>query len=296
MRPSGKCKSSFQIPLSKGVLQKVGKIWCAFLVGWGQNLSIQTGVVGRDPRFILQKPSPAQVDSLRRAARSGSPSAQMALVEYFQLMELKPDSARLYLQMAVKSGLAEAKYLLGLMYLRGVEGPKRPQEGRRLLEEAAAQNHILAMRVLYEVLEPPDSLSPLYVKILPHNAKQAFYYALKAAQLGDPPSMVKVATYFAKGKGTTPNDSLAEFWLLQAAEKGYLPAYTLLAEWYISSKGWNPEKARFWAQKVLSHEYAPAEDQVRARIALYYAETFPNWITWFRQWLASPPNFSQNRP
>jgi len=263
-------------------------------IGWvyGQKLSITTGVVGRDERFILQKPSAAQVDSLRRAARSGDARAQMALVEYYELMELRPDSARFYLQMAVKAGLPEAQYLLGIKYLRGVEGPKRPTEGKKLLEQAAAQNHILAMRVLYEVLEPPDSLTPLYVQVLPHDAKAAFRYALKAAELGDLPSMVRLAHYYAHGKGTARNDSLAQFWLTQAAEKGYLPAQTLLAEWHTSSRGWDVEKARFWAQKVLSNEYAPAEDQVRARVALYYAENFPAWIAWFRQWIASPPDYT----
>ncbi|MCS6895842.1 MAG: sel1 repeat family protein [Bacteroidia bacterium] len=261
-----------------------------------QDLSITTGVVGKDARFLLERPSATYLDSLRKAARAGQPSAQMAMVEYFQLVDLKPDSARLYLHMAVKAGVPEAQYLLGVMYLRGVEGPKRPAEGRRLLEQAAAQNHILAMRVLYEVLEPPDSLSPLYVKVLPHDATQAFRYALRAAELGDAPSMVKVSRYYATGKGTTQNDSLAENWLLKAAEKGYLPAFTLLAEWYTSSKAWNEEKARFWAQRVLSNEYAPAEDQIRARVALYYAENFPSWMSWFRQWLILPPQMTQSFP
>lgn len=268
----------------------------AFLIGLvmgvalSQNLSITTGVVGRDERFLLQKPPKAQIDSLRQAARAGDPHAQLTLVEYYELMELRPDSARFYLQMAVKAGLPEAQYLLGIKYLRGVEGPKRPAEGRKLLEQAAAQNHILAMRVLYEALEPPDSLTPLYVQVLPHDAKAAFRYALKAAELGDPPSMVRLAHYYANGKGTTRNDSLAEVWLTQAAERGYLPAQTLLAEWHASSRSWNPEKARFWAQKILANEYAPAEDQVRARVALYYADNFPAWMAWFRRWLASPPD------
>ncbi|MCX8112523.1 MAG: sel1 repeat family protein [Bacteroidia bacterium] len=258
--------------------------------------SITIGVIGRDSRFILQKPSPHQVDSLRRAARAGDPSAQMAMVEYFQLIDLRPDSARAYLRMAVNNGLPEAQYLLGLMYLRGVEGPKRPQEGRRLLEQAAAKDHILALRVLYEALEPPDSIGPLYVQVLPHDAKAAFRYALRAAELGDYPSMVRVAQYYFAGKGVGRSDSLGELWLRRAAEKGYIPAQVLLAEWHVSSQGWNPERARFWAEKVLSHEYALPEEQIRAKVALYYAETFPSWITWFRRWLSSPPNLSQKIP
>ncbi|MEN3040884.1 MAG: tetratricopeptide repeat protein [Bacteroidia bacterium] len=278
------------------VNRSLGKLLALITLLRAQSLSITTGVVGKDPRFILEKPSAPYVDSLRRAARAGHPAAQMAMVEYFQLVDLKPDSARLYLQMAAKAGLPEARYLLGVMYLRGVEGPKRPAEGRRLLEQAAAQNHILALRVLYEVLEPPDSVSPLYVKVLPHDAVQAFRYALKAAELGDPPSMVRVSRCYSAGKGTARNDSLAEYWLLKAAEQSYLPAYTLLAEWYTSSKGWNPEKARLWAQRVLTNEYAPAEDQIRARIALYYAENFPAWISWFKQWLRLPPQMVKYLP
>lgn len=263
-------------------------LWLFFAMAFAQSLSITTGVIGKDTRFLLQKPAPTQIDSLRRLAHSGDSHAQMMMVEYYELMDLRPDSARFYLQMAVKSGLPEAQYLLGIRYLRGVEGPRRPTEGKKLLEQAAAQNHILAMRVLYEVLEPPDSIPPLYVQVLPHDAKAAFHYALKAAELGDLPSMVRLAHYYAYGKGTARNDSLAQFWLTQAAEKGYIPAQTLLAEWHTSSRGWDAEKARFWAQKVLSHEYASAEDQIRARIALYYAENFPAWMMWFRRWITLP--------
>lgn len=253
-----------------------------------QSLSITTGVIGKDSRFLLQKPSPTQIDSLRQRARAGDAQAQMALVEYYELMELRPDSARFYLQMAVKAGLPEAQYLLGIKYLRGVEGPKRPAEGKKLLEQAAAQNHILAMRVLYEVLEPPDSLSPLYVKVLPHKASEAFTYARKAAELGDAPSMHRLGWYYARGKGTMQNDSLAELWLLAAAQKGYRPAQIDLAEWYIT-RHWDAAKARHWAQTVLSQEYASAEEQIRAQIILYYADNLPLWLKRLKNWLIQPP-------
>ncbi|MCS7297275.1 MAG: tetratricopeptide repeat protein [Bacteroidia bacterium] len=250
----------------------------------GQGLSITTGVIGRDPRFLLSKPSQVQIDSLRREAHNGNTQAQMAMVEYFQLIQLQPDSARFYLKLAVQAGQPEAQYLLGLMFLRGVEGPKRPAEGLRLLEEAARKGYILAMRVLYEVLEPPDSVSPLSVQVLPYDARRAFRWALQAAELGDLPSMLKVAQYYMKGKGTSRNDSLAHTWLLQAAEKGYLPAQTHLAEWY-AYKELKPDRARHWAEKILAHPHAPAEDQVRARVALYYADLLPTWLPWFRHWI-----------
>lgn len=253
-----------------------------------QGVTITTGVLGKDTRFQLIRPSSAEIDSLRRLARKGDSQAQMALVEYYQLIELRPDSARYYLEQAAKTGLAEAQYLLGLVYLRGVEGPKRPTEGRKLLEAAAKQNHILALRVLYQVLEPPDSISPLYVPVLPPNAKQAFHYALQAAELGDPPSMATVGRYYGNGKGVARNDSLAELWLVRAAEKGYIPAQVCLAEWYFERWG-KAEAALRWAQAVIQNDRASLEEQYRARIAAYHAEYIPRWISWFRRWVATPP-------
>ncbi|MCX7607046.1 MAG: sel1 repeat family protein [Bacteroidia bacterium] len=251
-------------------------------------VSITSGVLGKDARFHLQKPSPAQLDSLRKAARSGNTAAQMALVEYFQLIELKPDSARFYLQAAVRAGLPEAQYLLGLSYLRGVEGPKRPIEGKKLLEAAAKQNHLLSIRVLYQVLEPPDSASPLHVPVLPYNAREAFGFALQGAQLGDPPSMTAIGRYYAQGKGTPRNDSLSELWLRKAAEMGHIPAQVLLAEWYLEK--WNkPAQALYWAQQVIQNERSSLEEQYRARVAAYHAEHLPKWLSWLKQWIATPP-------
>ncbi|MCS7162175.1 MAG: sel1 repeat family protein [Bacteroidia bacterium] len=257
-----------------------------------QPLRITTGVLGKDPRFHLQGRTPAQLDSLRRAAQQGETSACLALVEHYQLVELQPDSAQKYLKIAAQKGAPEAQYLLGLTYLRGVEGPKRPAEGRRLLEAAAAQNYLLALKVLYEVLEPPDSLSPLYVAVLPPDAKAAFRYAQRAAELGDPQAMTTLGRYYASGKGGTPrNDSLAQFWLEKAAQTGYIPAQLLLAEW--SLQRWhNPAKALFWAHEVLRNPRSTPEALAQARVAAYYAEYLPQWLHLWYKLLFLPAEFS----
>lgn len=255
------------------------------LGGLFAQLSITTGVVGRDSRFMLEKLPAHQLDSLRAAARAGDSQAQLALVEYYQLVELVPDSARFYLQAALKAGRPEAQYLMGLIYLRGVEGPKRPAEGRKLLEAAAQQGFILAIRELWSVLEPPDSVGPLTVRVLPYEPKAAFQYAQQGAQLGDPPSMMALGRYYGQGKGTARNDSLARVWLTRAAEAGYRPARVLLAEW--AFERWaDPSIALYWAQRVTSDERASLEEQYRARIAAYHAEHIPKWIAAIRRlWL-----------
>lgn len=266
------------------------RLWPSYsLIGIAcAQLTITTGVVGKDPRFQLEKPPEGVVDSLRKLARTGHPQAQLALVEYYQLHELRPDSSRLYLQMAAQAGLPEAQYLLGLSYLHGVEGPKRPKDGKKLLEAAAKQNYILAIRVLYQTLEPPDSVSPLHVQVLPYNPQEAFAYAQQGAELGDPPSMTALGRYYAQGKGTARNDSLARVWLTRAAEKGHIPAQVLLAEW--SFEKWNdPQTALRWANAVIANERASLEEQYRARIAAYHAEHIPRWLEAIRKGLFTPP-------
>lgn len=268
------------------------------LVGWGLGsgvwgqLSITTGVVGRDERFLLQKLPAQQLDSLRAAARTGDTQAQMALVEYYQLVELEPDSARFYLNAAVKAGRPQAQYLLGLIYLRGVEGPKRPAEGRKLLEAAAQQGFILAIRELWSVLEVPDSVGPLTVRVLPYEPQTAFRYASQGAELNDPPSMMALGRYYGQGKGIARNDSLARVWLTRAAEAGYRPAQVLLAEWAFERWG-DPATALHWAQIVIADERASLEEQYRARVAAYHAEHIPKWIAAIRQLLFAFPTASQ---
>jgi TPR repeat protein len=256
---------------------------CSFLLAQkGDSLMIYYGVLGKDKRFILQKPSSMMLDSLRRAAARGDTAALMAMVEYYQLYELRPDSSRRYLELAVKAGVVEAAYLLGVAYLRGVEAPRRPQEARRLLEQAAEKGHILSLRVLWEELEPPDSVNPLRRPVWPYDAKKAFAYAMKAAELGDPVSMGAVGRYFGQGKGVERNDSLAYVWLRRAAERGYWPAAALLAEWALER--WHaPAEAKKWAARILQSEYMDIDLLYRAKVADYHADVVPRWLNYFRR-------------
>ena len=251
------------------------------------SLSIYYGVLGKDARFVLQKPSPQVVDSLRLRAMRGDTAAMMALVEYYQIYELRPDSSRRYLELAVQKGMVEAAYLLGVAYLRGVEAPRRPQEARHLLEQAAEKGHILSMRVLWDELEPPDSLSPLKRPVWPYDAKKAFYYAMKAAEMGDKVSMMAVGRYYGQGKGVARSDSLAYVWLRRSAEMGYRPAAALLAEWALER--WQaPTEARKWAATILNDETSDIDLLYRARVADYHAEVVPRWLNYFRRSLGLP--------
>lgn len=258
---------------------------------WAQRvdtLLIYHGVLGKDERFHLQRPSVSQVDSLRRLAYQGSLQAQMALVEYFQLIELRPDSARRYLQMALAAGSVEAAYLLGVAYLRGVEAPRRPAEARRLLDTAAKKGYVLALRVLWQELEVPDSIEVLRRRVWPPDPEAAFEYAEAAACRGDCPSMVALARYYAKGQGTPKNDSLAYHWLEKAASQSYILAQVLLAEWCLE-RWLMPDQAIGWADLVLQNENASMEERYRASIVRYYAEVLPRWLSQFREGLGLAP-------
>jgi len=273
-------------------------IWlsCSLLFAQKRDsLMIYYGVLGKDQRFILQKPAPTVIDSLRRAALRGDTAAIMAMVEYYQLYELRPDSSRRYLELGVKAGLVEAMHLLGVAYLRGVEAPRRPQEARRLLEQAAEKGYILSLRVLWEELEPPDSVNPLHHAVWPYDAKKAFLYAKRAAELGDPVSMAALGRYYGQGKGIEQSDSLAYLWLQSAAEKGYDPAAALLAEWCLERWA-TPHQARKWASQILQKEYVDIDLLYRAKIVDYYAETLPRWLNYFRRAWGLPEKVWEEPP
>ncbi|MCS6789475.1 MAG: sel1 repeat family protein [Bacteroidia bacterium] len=259
-----------------------------------QNLSITIGVPGKDSRFTYRYLYDKPLDSLRKAALDGDTEAQMTLVEYYQIVQPKPDSARFFLHMAAKKGVAPAQYLLGLAYLRGVEALKKPIEGKRLLQAAAQQNYLLAIRVLYEVLEPPDSVSTLYVAVLPHDAREAFRYALQGAELRDPHAMMTVGRLYGKGKGTSQNDSLAQYWLEESAKTGYPAAQVLLAEWY-QQKWQNPQRALYWAKQAADNPRSSLDEQYRARITAYDAETTLQVLQFMQELITIPAVHSSSK-
>jgi TPR repeat protein len=62
----------------------------------------------------------------------------------------RPDlkRARWWYRRAARAGHVRAWFEYGLMLIDGEGGPKRPAQGRRLLEQAAASHEIDALRVL----------------------------------------------------------------------------------------------------------------------------------------------------
>lgn len=84
---------------------------------------------------------------LRRAADAGHPQAQAILGAILDHADSDPEAAE-YFRKAAAQGNADGQLGLGNMLAAGEGVPKNVAEGRKWIEQAAGQGHVLAINVL----------------------------------------------------------------------------------------------------------------------------------------------------
>src|SRR5579862_9765873 len=131
--------------------------------------------------------------------------------------EGRPEAALALLRRAAKAGLADAKYQIGLLYLRGSGVPLSRMEATRWLERAANDGHV----------EAQTTLAALFVHGLA-NAGNSGHAELSADRL------------FAADDPSEPDFNAALHWARQAADAGSAKGQAMLA--YILTGG--PEAVR----------------------------------------------------
>jgi TPR repeat protein len=90
--------------------------------------------------------------------------------------------------------------------------------------------------------------------------KEAFAVFQTGADQGDPPSMARLADFYAKGLGVPKDYAKAREWFQKAADKGNTAAMVGLGELYAEGEGVPQDyaKAREWLKKAADKDYAPA--------------------------------------
>jgi len=167
---------------------------------------------------------------LSKAAGKGLDKASDALQEILraeernildkELQSLKNSPIYPYL-LSANQGDTNAKYKVGIMYIKGLDAPQDTQEGIRWLQSAANNNHILAQLELGKIyLHGAPSIEKDYLT--------AMKWLEKAAQDGDADAQFHLGNMYRKGLGISKNNAEAVKWLRLAAKQGHKDASKIL--------------------------------------------------------------------
>ncbi len=160
------------------------------------------------------------------------------------------------LEQLIAGGDAEAKGLLGMMILRGVDGHKPDvEQGRKLLETAALQNDIGAQRNLAQLyfLGGFTNGIPQY--------SEAYKYVDPLATKRDPVGMYYASKYFLEGLLGVRNLDVGLQLLKDSAQAGYRNAQYDLALLYrrgLPKSDPDPKLALYWFEHAAKQNHANA--------------------------------------
>lgn len=225
-----------------------------------------------------------EIDSLRSAARRGNNPAAVLLSEYFHLgthgIPMQPDSSNVYAKIAAVNGYAPGCYLWGTALIRGQSTPRNIKEGLKFLNQAANQNHVLAINMLTEVYTDTADypFTDKQNRISP-DLKIAFQYAKKGFELNDWRSTLYLGRAYRFGKGVAVNDSLALLYLDIAAQKmNQVEAQLLLGDFFLygtDTYGIDLPKAEKYYTLAAQHPYAQIENVTWGKVGLHNIKQMP---------------------
>lgn len=227
------------------------------------------------------------LDSLKQAARAGSVPAMLLLSEHYHLgtggTPQQMDSSTHYARIAAGRGNDVGQYLYGAALLRAQGAPRDLKKGLLLLNQAADQQNILALRMLTDVYA--DTLQSIFVDAtdrVPPNLKQALAYANRGAALSDWQGTLFVGKAHRFGKGTPRNDSLALYHLHVAATTyNNVEAQLLLGDFFLYGTdryGIDLGRAQAYYEMAVAHRYAEIEDVTAGRVGLHYVAQMPRQL------------------
>lgn len=148
---------------------------------------------------------------------------------------------------------APSQNLLGVIYIRGLDGNVDVRRGIEYLEKASDQNNVDAI----------NSLGLIYLKgieVTPDLEKAKMYFD-KAILLGDTNALINLASMYLIGNGVKKNEKYAFELIEKAAKKNNAIAQFHLAEFYEKGEivGKNIEKSKYWYRRSAKNGYSQAQ-------------------------------------
>jgi len=212
------------------------------------------------PMLSKPGPNPSGIDQLKRAltakADAGDAKAQLALGRIHQSGTLAPDGsaqhdyagAAYWYHQASVHGEAQAAYQLAILYRDGLGVPADASQSFQLLQKAAEANFVPAMSLLSDVYAEKNT---------PVSGERATYWAMKAANAGDPKGWMVLGFEYNTGKlgGDPPYwYRMAMGAYKKAADGGNCVAMMEIGESYADGNGVPDDKtqAQSWPAKAQS--------------------------------------------
>lgn len=198
------------------------------------------------------------IPQLSASASSGDVTAALKLAEIYALgidAPERPDSVIFFLKPYVTKGNAEACFLLGNMYVRGIGVKKDIGKGISLLDSAARKSNIQAIRVLLDIYSGSDIDGPFTdpALVAKKNNNTLFRLAKAAADLNDPYALWHLGMCYLDAMGTSRNDTLALQYLEASAAWNHANAQLILGDVYFfgkTYKGFDLLLAHQWYQAL----------------------------------------------
>jgi TPR repeat protein len=205
-------------------------------------------------------PNPTGIDQLKRAltakADTGDVKAQRALGRLYQYGTLAPDGsaqhdyagAAYWYHQASNRGDAQAAYELAVLYRDGLGVPADASQSFQLLQKAGEANYVPAMSLLSDAYAGQKT---------PVSGQRATYWAMKAAEAGDPQGWLVLGVEYNTGKlgGNPP------YWYQKAMESyrkaadgGNCLAMMAIGDLYAAGSGVRADQAQAqsWHTKAQS--------------------------------------------
>src|SRR2546423_5915246 len=188
--------------------------------------------------------------AIRYRAGDGVPTNEERANEWVQ-------KAVTSLEASAGHGDTTAMFALGSIYQFGVGVRVDQILSRQWLEKGSNAGDLHAMTALALSLLEADK-----------DSQQAFGWASKAANAGEPGGMTLVAKLFSAGHGVARDEKQANAWLQKAADKGNAAAMRLLGERYDRGEGVaaNKVEALKWLQKSAAAGNAAAMTEAGMQI------------------------------
>ena len=228
----------------------------------GKSTFTYGGLPTRLNKPVLSKPGPSAsgIEQLKRAltakADAGDVKAQRVLGQLYQYSTLTADGrarpdytgAAYWYQQASDHGDAEAAYELAILYHDGLGVAANASQAFHLLQKAAEANYVPAMPLLSDAYA--DQKTPV-------SGQRATYWAMKAAEAGDPRGWRTLGFEYNMGKlgGDPP------YWYQKAMEAynkaaggGDCVAMMAIADLYAKGNGVPADttQAQSWQAKAQS--------------------------------------------
>ncbi|PLX40332.1 MAG: hypothetical protein C0605_06510 [Hyphomicrobiales bacterium] len=177
----------------------------------------------------------------------------------FSVVRNAPKARDYYLR-AAKPGDAYGQYNLGRVYLKGIGGRERREDGLKLLKKAAEKGVAEAMHLLGDTERTARG----------GDLKTALAWYEKAAQKDFVRSQNLLGEVYGEGKQVQANPEQAFKWTKKAAEHGSAEAQTRLGVFYLNGTGTAPDAklGAEWLQKAADQD----DGRAQAELGILYAE------------------------